>query len=648
MSTLARQLLGGVSLIFLAGLLGIAAIYVVNSRSYLQQQLDSHAQDAATSLGLSLGARTDPDRVFVETTINAVFDRGHYERIVFADAEGRILVDKRLPAAAVEVPGWFARLLPLEPPTAASLVSQGWQQLGRVSVTSHARLAYRQLWKTGYETLAWLALIYALALAAVRAFLAGLLKPLRNIEQTAAAISARDYRRIDVLPRARELRVVVEAMNVLSAKVHDAIDAETSRAEQLRREAFHDVLTGLWNRRGLEQQYDARVLHDRDVFSAALALIELADLSAFNRTHGYARGDEVLKLIAEALETWAAEREAMVARWAGATFVVVAVNEGPAAAAAMAAALCRTVEARLGEQDVSQVMRFNCGAAAFDHGKPDLGGLLGAADGALGRAQLDGTSLAEVTVLEPGDAAPGSMEWRDRLTRLLAEDRIVLFGQPALALPGRETLHVEVTSRIRDDDGTTLPAARFLPMASRHGLVAQLDRRMLERVLAWLDARADVGQVAVNISAASTMDAEFMQWLAGRLDAERRLAATLCFEVAESGVMRDPDAAVAFSGAVRRLGARFAVDGFGVHRESLQLLKRLLPDYVKLSAAHTRSLAADASSRFFVESVVRIARSLDIRVIAQAVEAEELVPLLVELGIAGFQGYLQGAPAPLR
>jgi diguanylate cyclase (GGDEF)-like protein len=649
-TTLARQLFAGVSIIFLAGLAGIAGIYVANSRDYLQQQLESHAQDAATSLGLSLGGAREPDATFVETTIAAMFDRGHYERIAFMDVNGRRVVEKRLAPAAASVPEWFTTLLPLEPPTASSFVSQGWRQLGRVSVTSHATLAYRQLWETGLQTLAWLALIYVFALAAMRVFLSGLLRPLRQIEQTAAAIAERDYRHIEVLPRARELRVVVDAMNGLSDKVRRAIDAESGRAEQLRREAFHDALTGLWNRRGIEQQYETRVLHGREVFAVTLVLIELEHLAEFNRAHGFTRGDEALKLVAAALEAWSTRHGGVVGRWAGGSFVALAFNGPTAGAAQLADVLCRDIESGLAEQGfgpgAQAPLVFNAGTAAFEEGKPALGRLLAAADGALARVQLSGRSLEAVAVVHPADAAGGSLEWRERLTRLLAEDRLVLYGQPALQLSDGSRLHVEITSRLRDENGELLPAATFLPMAARHGLVPVVDRRMLEAVLGYLD-REPRAAVAVNI-AASTADPAFIAWLSERLRAHPDAARLLCFELSESGVMRDPESALAFGRSVRSVGARFAIDGFGVHRESLQLLKRLLPNYVKLSAAHTQSLSTDASSRFFVEAVARMARTLDIPVIAQAVESAELLPLLGELGIAGYQGYVAGLPALLE
>ena len=306
LNTLGRQLLAGVSLIFLLALAGVGWIYLANARVYLQEQLESHAQDTSTSLGLSLGtvlARGDP--ALAETVINAVFDRGYYERIVFVSVSGETLVRKELSPAESGVPAWFVALLPLRAPTAESLVSAGWRQIGRVKVTSHPRFAYRQLWQTGIETAGWLAAIYALALLAMRAFLGGILRPLEQIGRAAIAIGERDFAKVSFAPRSRELRRVVAAINSLSEKVRAALEAEARRADRLQREVFVDPLTGLWNRPGFTQQFDTRVRDERDVFSGLVALLEFDDFARFNRENGYARGDELLKRIAAAIEATA-------------------------------------------------------------------------------------------------------------------------------------------------------------------------------------------------------------------------------------------------------------------------------------------------------------------------------------------------------
>ena len=106
--------------------------------------------------------------------------RGYFREIRVLSVGGETVVRKVLAPAQGDVPEWFTRLLPLSAPGAQSLVSSGWRELGRVVVVSHPNFAYQQLWRTGLQTIAWLLLVYAVAIAAIIAFLAMLLRPLKQ------------------------------------------------------------------------------------------------------------------------------------------------------------------------------------------------------------------------------------------------------------------------------------------------------------------------------------------------------------------------------------------------------------------------------------------------------------------------------------
>src|SRR3990167_4689693 len=121
--TLFRQLFFGASLLFLLVLAGVEAIYLSNARLYVQQQLESHSQDAATSLALWLATvKPFEDRALIETVVNTSFDRGYYQSIRVVSVSGETLVAKELAPAQGEVPVWFTRLFPLRPPSAESLI----------------------------------------------------------------------------------------------------------------------------------------------------------------------------------------------------------------------------------------------------------------------------------------------------------------------------------------------------------------------------------------------------------------------------------------------------------------------------------------------------------------------------------------------
>ena len=643
LGSLRQQLLAGVSIGFLLLLIGIETIYVVAARHLIQERLESHAQETATSLGLSLGALlAHRDLALAETVINPVFDRGYYQRIELISIEGNVLLQKTLPVIELGVPEWFATLLPLEAPTADSLVTAGWKQIGSIHVTSHPRFAYQQLWHTTWGTLAWLAVLYCAALAAAFAFLKGVLRPLGNIERVAVAIGNRDFTALAEAPRARELRHVAATINSLSAKVRQAIEAESARAESLRREAYQDSLTGLFNRRGFSTHFEAHMRDADHVYRGALVLLKFHDFAAFNRDSGYERGDALLESVAAVVAARSEACGGQSARWSGTAFVISLANASGEEAGIFADGLARAVYAVLAEAGHAPTVGYNVGVATFEDACPQLGQLLAAADGAAARAAARGSGLVDLVAMDSTTATLGSSAWRVRLEQALSNERFELYIQPVLGLPRRDLIQHEIFARMIDEDGQNIAAADFLPMAMRHGMAARIDRLIVDRVIDRLAHTPHAGEIAVNVSSISVADANFLAWLKRRLVAAPAIARQLVFELSESGAALDRDSVLAFEAMLRHARARFALDNFGLHRESLQLMRALLPAYVKLSRAHTVALRDDEADRFFVASLVRLGAPLDIRVIAQGVENEDVLSILSSAGVAGYQGYLVG------
>ncbi|MGQ0510534.1 MAG: bifunctional diguanylate cyclase/phosphodiesterase, partial [Betaproteobacteria bacterium] len=598
-----------------------------------------------TTLALRLALlRELSDVVMVETVVNPVFDRGYFREISVLSSDGRTLLRKVLPPAPGDVPEWFIALLPIEAPGAQSLISSGWRELGRVLVRGQPNFAYQQLWHAGLQALVLLLGAYLLAIAATVAFLAMLLRPLREIEQAAVAIGERNFRTITFMPRARELARVVTAMNDMSGRIRLMLAEESARAETLRRDAFIDPVTGLYNRRGFQRQLQSLIKSKGDVYSGALVLLEIGKFGEFNAAAGYQRGDEVLAVLGGTLAKACEGRLAVCGRLGGAGFSFAVLNIGGPDLHALVAEVCRQFESALADQGAADKLHYQCGGTRSDGALPEFSALMSAADHALQRAREQGENRHEIEAFDPA-VAEGSQTWRVRIEQALGERRFALFAQSAFGLPGRAPVHSEVTVRMLAGDGEPIAAAQFLPMAARHGLIARLDCVVVEKLLDFMSGGAAAAPVmALNISAHTVADPEATRRILGLLDARKNLAGRLVFEMTEFGAMHEWKLAQRFSEDVRRRGARFALDNFGLLQESLMLVNALRPNYIKLSAGYSRELARSADCRFLVASLVKIARTLDIAIFAQAVEDEALLPLLLELEFAGYQGYATELP----
>ena len=647
--TLYRQLFAGMSALFLVLLLGVQALYLVNARTYLQQQLVSHAQDTATSLAMSLASRGSAgNSAWVEAVISPTFDRGYFASIKVTSLTGAVVVDRRLPTAYGAVPAWFTTLFRLDSPGSDAIITAGWQQLGRVIVVSQPYFAYQQLWHTAMATLAYLAAAYAATLLGMRLFLRGILQPLRAIEDFAQAVGRRDYRPIALLPRARELHRVVAAINCLAGKIRHAIEEESARAERMRQEAREDALTGLCTRRAFQQEYET-LIAGQDVYAVTLALIELEHVKALNEHRGRARTDELLSRAAQAVRSACSDDHAIAGRLAGTHFAVAVVNGDAIAASTLLADLASRVDACLATEFAGDGIEFRCGAVHSDGATPPLSSLLAAADHALARARGHASGAFELNFWnETPDSSLGSEAWRSAIHHALAADRYALYAQAALALPGRETLHTEVFVRQVDEHGVPLAAAMFMPMVARHGLLPRLDLVIVEKLFEHLHARPSSNAcIALNIAAQTVADGGAIARLEHLMREYPRIASRLVFEMTEFGAAHDAEAARQFSARMRALGAGYALDNFSLSRAGLALLPQLLPDYIKLAAEFTPTIMSSAETQFLITSLSRIAKSLEIQLVAQAVEDPSMLDRLQALGITGYQGYVTGAPQPL-
>jgi diguanylate cyclase (GGDEF)-like protein len=551
----------------------------------------------------------------------------------------------------MDVPRWFTSLVNIQGPRGEALISSGWKQLGKVSVRVHPEYAYRQLYDAAIATLAWLMLLFALALIAMRVYLADILKPLKLIEQTAAAISNRQFVPMDIQPRTRELQRVTEAMNSLSAKIRDAIAEESARAERLRREAYEDALTGQLNRRGFDQAVEAALGRQDEVLSGTLALFSLGGLDAINRSLGLSKGNDVLKQLATALASpkrgeGSPSVQAVVGRWQGPTLAAFLPNTAPEAAREWAGALCRSFAGELQSAGLPAGVTVSAGLAGFAARQATLAELGKRAESALAQSCTRGTG----EVLAGDESAqPARLDAREEVERAIAAGRVVLLHQKVMSVADpAETLQVELMSQLLDAARNPVAAAVFVPIAAQYGLLPALDRTVVGAALAAMHRVPSLPSVvSLNVSVQSVGDAGFRSALQQQLKAQPALARRLVFEMTGASASRSRDVCRRFAADLKALGSRFALDNFEVDRDSIGLVHDLMPAYIKLAAVFTREIGQREDVRFILEAMLRMVRPLEIPIIAQGVEDAALVGVLRELGISGYQGYAAGRPEPL-
>ena len=644
--SLLKQLFLAICLFLLVAFAGSFVTGLEASRTQMIAQLRSHAQDAATALGLSLTPHID-DPAMVELMVSSIFDSGYFSSIrVLQVEDGKVLVERQMTPGSDAVPGWFAHLVDLDPEGGEALVMRGWEQAARVEVVSHPQFALARLWDSALGSLSWLLLCGLLSAALGGWLLRMQLRPLDNMVRQAEAISRREFLSLPQVPRTPELRRVVLAMNQMADKLRSLFAEEAARSETLRGEAYQDSLTGLANRRQLDIRLNAQLIAGEQNASGYLLLLRINDLAGLNQRLGAARSDELIRTIAELLRRQAARHDHsdwLAARMRGGDFALLAPGLSTGEADALAAALSKECEnlRDTGASDCVPVATL--GLTLFQPGESEQQ-LLTRADQALAQAeQRPDRPWERVDAYEAGGGRD-QHEWHQWLDEALQQSKLQLYFQPVVRSADRSAiLQHKVLARLLDPQGKAIPAGLFLPWIARLGWSARLDQLMLEHALDHV--RRYRQPLGLSLAGATLHDQVSMALILHTLREHPQAAELLTLELDERS-LPPPEQLQPLCQSIRETGFRIALQHFGGRFSLIGNLTHLGLAYLKIDGSYIRGLDKEADKRVFIEAIRRTTHSIDLPLIAEMVENEGEAQALRELGIHGVMGRLIGAPAP--
>ena len=621
------------------------AVSMAGTREYLELQLASHAQETATAISLSLASR-EPAPELAELQVTSLFASGYFKSIDVLAADGHNLVHRASPEKIEGVPLWFVHSLVLQAPVGEALLVIGGRESGMVRVVSQPTFAYQHLWGNSLEMIKWLLVVYAAALALAYAMLHYIIQPLRAIEKMAIDVQGKRFGQIEQLPRASELARVVSAMNQMSARVREMLDAEIAKVATLHRQAYEDDATGLLNRRGFELHLGNLLQGEYQFGLGAMIAVELDDMRMVSREYGFSECLKIMQvLVMCARSVFGNLPVAILARSNEHSFSIVVTDALRQEVVAMATDMRERFMQSLAGSEPAKLIMVNTGVAFFRQ-QDQRSDVFSRADLAVESARQLSRNGFYVLDDQPDERnSLGSFGWRVLIRTALAENRWRLLRQPVVRLAQPGMLQSECMARLVDADGQLVPAAKFMPMAVRHKLMPEIDRALVSLAFHYLhSAPAADGTVAINLSPQSMVDSEFMDWFNLQLSMLGQDARRLAIEITEFGALRDVAAATRVRDMVRRYGAKFGIDHFGLDLQALKLLRELLPDYVKLTGSLMLELDTLTTVNAMLSSFVSLAHSLDIVVIAQQVERAEQLQLLSAAKVDAAQGYYFGAP----
>jgi diguanylate cyclase (GGDEF)-like protein len=229
----------------------------------------------------------------------------------------------------------------------------------------------------------------------------------------------------------------------------------------------------------------------------------------------------------------------------------------------------------------------------------------------------------------------------DEIVTALNERRILMAYEPVVTAASRESAFYECLVRMEQDDGRVLLAPDIVPVAERLGLIRLVDHRVLELVVAELASSPEIA-LSLNISPDTTMDQDWWASIESLMRAHPGVAERLIVEITETVAIQDIDDVRAFVTRLKNFGSRIAIDDFGAGYTSFRNLRKLGVDIVKIDGAFVQNIVASADDRAFVQTLIDLARRLNIKTVAEWVQDDDAANLLRDWGCDYIQGRLIG------
>ena len=644
--TLRKQLFLAICLFLLVAFSGSFFASLESSREQTLSQLRAHAQDAATALGLSLTAQVD-DPAMMELMVSSIFDSGYFSSIrVIRLKDQQTLVERSAPTKIDGVPDWFVNLVKLRPEGGDALVMRGWEQQARVEVVSNPQFALAKLWDSTLGSLIWLLLCGLFSAVVGGWMLRRQFRPLDSMVRQAEAISKREFLSLPKLPRTPELKRVVLAMNQMVEKLKALFSEEAARSEKLRAESYLDSLTGLANRRLLDEQLADHLRECEQSRDGHLLMLRINDLNGLNQRLGGQRTDALISAVGELLKrlTQLPERRTwLAARNRGGEFSLLTPGLDAENATRLAADVSVSLEnLRLtGTSDCMPVAHL--GVVAYRPGEP-IGTVLLRLDQALTESRQH--PERPWVYLSHRDTAPNHTQhdWRTWIDDALTEGKMQLYFQPVVqcADPG-QVLHHKVLARLLDPQGEAIAAGHFLPWIERFGWSARFDLAMLEATLD--DLVVNRRPLALSLSGSTLRDPVQWRTILDLLDSLPELAPLLTLEIDESQLPA-PDELQRLSHSLLESGCRMGLQHFGGHFSQIGNLTQLGLAYLKIDGVYIRNIDEQTDKRLFIDAIFRATHSIDLPLIAEMVETSGELLAITELGVFGAMGRLIGPPGP--
>ena len=415
--------------------------------------------------------------------------------------------------------------------------------------------------------------------------------------------------------------------------------------------ADHDSLTQLFNRRRFQVEFEHQLkLAERYKNSGAILYLDLDQFKYINDTSGHAAGDLLLKQVAETLQQVIRSSDTL-ARLGGDEFALMVPATDSHGASQLAKKVLSALQLIHFESNGHQHnITASIGIAMFPEYGLSLEDFMSNADIAMYQAKESGRGKEHL--YSPEEKTKEMLErhvlWKEKIESALAEKRFILHFQPILDIQSNRISHAEALVRMVDKDGGLIMPNDFIPTAEKSGLINQVDLAVLDltfETLRVLDRQNNPLSLSFNLSGKAFSNTPLITQLKEELNKDDIDATKLIIEVTETMAVANLRTAIKLMNEIKKTGAKFALDDFGVGYASFFYLRQLPVDYVKIDGSFIQQLDEQKEDQLFVKAIAEITKVSGKKTIAEFVENQAILDLLDEFDVDYAQGYHIAKPS---
>jgi diguanylate cyclase (GGDEF)-like protein len=415
--------------------------------------------------------------------------------------------------------------------------------------------------------------------------------------------------------------------------------------ERARRVAMHDQLTGLPNRRHLKGVLNWLLSENEGGKRLAVVMLNLDKFREFNDGHGRPVGDEMMIHVGKVLNVRAGV-DGFVARLESDEFVVLLPNQAEDELMDWLSATLTAIEAPIKSGETWFTVSATAGAAVGPVDGRDAETLLHRASLALRRAKDAHRGWFAFFKTGMDELVRQRAMFEGELSTAVREDQIAPYFQPLVNLQDGSAKGYEILARWTHPTRGPIPPSHFIPAAEASGAIGDLTFNLLRRACREAGNLPGSPHLSLNVSPVQLEEPEFAHKLLQILDECSFPPTRLEVELTEAALVTDRDAARAVVDVLQAKGVRVALDNFGTGHSSLGQLRQLPFDKLKIDRSFVRAMTNDAEAAVMVRTIISMAKSLGLVVVAEGVETEDQARALAGLGCDMAQGYYFGRAVP--